>query len=258
MSNAQPNGEHLKPILSDHRREGKKLVPPLMQIPNYGPSASYGRTSLPELVWLDTILWRLEIAKTTAIIKSLAKILPTIKPDEKAWWCFATTYTTLTAEEYVRLRELLAADGLLWDLQSGLRDFCFYFPTFPLVRIFSDIPTTPTDPTFLSTFKKRVAELLSKRSLMAGRMQALGIAMGFAQGKLFIRRGMIIERYTELFSPDPSEDTGAIIASICATTNGMVSEMVGMESDWAKSFWKRGLELEPPDFRLLLRIHDQN
>jgi len=52
------SGQHLparrRPVLLDHQRIGKRLIPPLMQEINY-QEISWGKQLIPELIWLALI-----------------------------------------------------------------------------------------------------------------------------------------------------------------------------------------------------------
>ena len=55
MHNGQKYSARRKPVLLDHQRIGKRLIPPLMKEINY-QEISWGKQLIPELIWLALIL----------------------------------------------------------------------------------------------------------------------------------------------------------------------------------------------------------
>jgi hypothetical protein len=72
-----------KKILQDHKREGKKFIPPFIY--KLGPfgGASWARTMLPELLWIALIQNYYGLHEGVEIITNMTRITRECSPSEK-------------------------------------------------------------------------------------------------------------------------------------------------------------------------------
>ncbi|MFH0798757.1 MAG: hypothetical protein V2A66_01100 [Pseudomonadota bacterium] len=176
-------------VLGDYKKVGSKFIPPFSH--QLGPikGSSYGRQTLPELIWWDVIIDK----KSHKFAVDLAAAIAThFKERNKThvWWGFTSEYYQLNNSEFDDLKTYLHERRMLLPLQDAAADFLELYPECPLARILDSHPSGAIDIAYLSRFEKRMAEAEDKRSRAGVLIQSQVVYMGFVIGKLHVKEGL--------------------------------------------------------------------
>jgi hypothetical protein len=173
-------------ILLDHKREGKKFIPPFMH--KLGPvrEISWVRSMLPEFLWIALIQNYYGLHDGVEIITTMTRITRECSPSEK-FRIFATisSFGEMKPEEYLCLQVKLAASGELLKIQKALLPLIVFYPNCPMRFLFSTKPSfgNSTDQ-HLERFKTLVQGLYDKYSRDTMMVQATAIWLAFDSGVL--------------------------------------------------------------------------
>ena len=118
-------------VLSDHKQQGKILVPPFTHMLGPMHEVSWIKTILPELLWIALIHNLHGDQRAVEIITTFSRLARRIKSKSASKW-FATTsqYASLSTADYAQLRlelqkqqmlaAILAPPGAFDKLVSGV------------------------------------------------------------------------------------------------------------------------------------------
>lgn len=236
-------------VLGDHKKVGKKLLPPLLHgLGNISPT-HYDRDTLPELVWLALI----ENMHGLQIAAGIAGKIGQYVQDSKSNCRFIdlSEMHDVTESEWNNLRAYLETHRSLGIFLSAIQDFVVLYPECPLISLFEKPPTTLINSNFLDSFEKLFKELTYKRGRQAVLMQANAIYLLGCQGKLFMAPGMSLGNFEELKNYPNTDESKKVGASVCSAS-GMLLNMKSTDEtskwSWPDYFWKRNLDLKPITF----------
>src|SRR5260370_35813467 len=121
-----------KRVLSDHKKTGKKLVPPIPSLTGDRLQlTSWPRTGIPELVWL-ALLHDEDEESGVRVADTLSAA--SRKTDHKTPFCFASHFATLPEADAAAIwKNVPAADQAF--LQLALQLLIAEYPTCPLKRL---------------------------------------------------------------------------------------------------------------------------
>jgi hypothetical protein len=227
-------------VLSDHRRQGKRFIPPLLDLP-VKVDTYWRDLSIPELVWIGLLIQRYGLRDGADFAATLAKGAAEIwHGEKKKWFAKASNYAALSADQH---KSLIATTPIADQLES------YQFALGPLNRWYPDSPLafigigdeTNAD---LTVIKDLLAQMYDKTGTLPMQIQTTAIYLGFVTGTLFIRKGMILgelELINEYPVTDRSQQFGA---SVRASIGALIQGPDGTDRAWANAFWQRGFALE--------------
>jgi len=259
-----------KPVLSDHKKIGSKLVP-LWPLLFASEDVRWSGHIIPELLWLGLLNqqhdWQRGAALSLELARSSAQVTG-VDPREfqkkfgqgpKQW--FATTSSYLTLSDRQR-RDLVASlkPTLLNHIREGLMPLVTLYPECPLSFLFEGMVSKAADVD-LAMFKSVVAAHYDKESVTAVRTLTNAVYIAFCTNKLRVivsddgkaptdpklRNFPAVEQY-------PNTEESKIVASEVRGTVFTLFEST--HSEWSDYFWNRGLEIEPCDYEGVSRNED--
>jgi hypothetical protein len=243
MSNDGGNRGERREILAGHRREGKRFIPPLLDLPV--KIDTYWRdVSIPELVWLALLVRRYGLRDAVGLAEGLASAAASAwQDDRKRWFAKASSYSALSSAQIELVLATEAVRERLEAYRAALDPLNRWYPTSPFA--FVEEASTAGD---IDDLKDVLNEMYDKTSVLAMRAQTIAIYVGFATNMLFIRKGMmlgelqLIEEYPHT---DQSQQFGA---SVRASIGALIQGPDGADRTWPNAFWQRGFSLEPCQF----------
>ncbi len=232
-------------ILKDHKKIGKKFVPPLAQL---GLTDVYWVNDiLPELFWMALLNERHGLAHGAKLCVELAKAaMATKRGRRKPWFGTMSSYVKLTDNQKRRIVVAVEDLGLLQDLRAGLKPLVQCYPECPLSFLFGNsLPKGPRTVADLEFIKGTLESLFDRRGEAATWCQANAIYIAFVTDKLKVAKGLALADFPEI-QDFPNTDKSRLIASaVRAMVTGFFGEGLRDEkAGWSKYFWNRGLELE--------------
>jgi hypothetical protein len=236
-----------KKILFDHKRVGKKLIPPLKADLKV-QEVSSSKTAQPEILWLAILNKKYGVKWTANFSEILTKVLKEVK-GEDTWFKGTTEYKTLSPGEGATLRYKLNEKGVLEPLRDALEGFVALYPQCPLQVFFEAPPILKVDKAYLEMLRELVGKTSDKRSTEGIFMQAVVLYMGFISGKFKVVKEVSLSDFPEIENYPNTEKSKEIGGAICSATTMLFNfDTDGkVDREWCKYFWNRGLELEPVD-----------
>jgi len=237
-----------KQILTDHKKQGKKLIPPLLTIGNHN-FISWVDKVLPELVWMACIIDYCGLKRGIEVCVSLAEVAQSSQNTKKNnWFAPVSAFRQLTKPQQTKVIKMLEKKEQLSSIQHSLKPLAFFYPDLPLSFIFGKeaIEIEEQEET-LHEFKKMLLPLYDKTSKEATYVQANAIFLLFQAERLKVPPGSSLTQINEI-SNYPDTDLSRVVASsIRASINAFFSNelMHDIKSNWCEYFWNRGMELEP-------------
>jgi hypothetical protein len=251
-----------KKVLSDHKREGKRFIPPFLQLTGPWKDANWMGTIIPEFLWIALVNNFHGIKEGAHLCLSLARaatIATGISPAEfskkfgqcpKQLFAMTTSYSSLSVEQQANLLSQLRNANQLDSIVLALRPLVSFYPECPLNFLFQGSDTT-VGSEGLGQFKHVLVSLFDKYTKPATFMLATAIYIAFCTNKLKIVVGdsdqstgpeilakfPVIERY-----PD-TEESRAVAAGVRAAIYSFIGSSE-TSSEWPNYFWNRRLELE--------------
>ncbi|MFT6867725.1 MAG: hypothetical protein ACJA08_002569 [Cyclobacteriaceae bacterium] len=229
-------------ILSDHKKKGKKIIPPLMTLPNFKEN-SYVDLIIPEIIWMAILNENLGIQRGTELSVDLVKSASS-NSSGSFHFSFISSYELLNQDEKNRIIEDLKDHGSLDLLRSTLTNFLSIYPNCPLNFLLEN--KNPSQ-NFSTQDVKGVLQLLYDKM---GRTSTF--AMGnviyhmFCLEKLVVVDKSAMSELPKLVDYPKTEISKLIASSIRASIHAIFNETFHhSKNHWNSYFWNRGHELEP-------------
>jgi hypothetical protein len=184
-------------VLSDHKKSGKRLVPPFIHMLGGLEEVSWIKQGLPEYLWLALIHDNLGDRSAVEAVSSLARICRQSQAEHEHHTFAATSsYLRVLPRDAARIRELLATRGILFELQSSLRFLLSTYPSCPLGWLFSELPDSDLE-TSLALVRRVVSKLYDRSDLLCTKIQATVVYLAFDAGVLKVRTGLSLAQFPE-------------------------------------------------------------
>lgn len=234
-------------ILQDHKKDGKKFIPPMKHMMNF-TEVHYVERILPEIAWIAFLIDNLGARQGIHIASRLVITAHSLHVGNAMCdFSLISAFSLLTEDEKSRLIETIREENVLFKLRNALAVFFRVYPSNnPLAFITEGTPSTPS-AIDLSVTKRIIHKNIDRRDFDAVVTQSVVFYSKYLSGKLKFN--------TEVKAPDLESIIGdfqSAAAQRAASHIRMAVNTVFMfnEKDigtkWASYFWNHGLELEPP------------
>jgi len=236
-----------KKILQDHKRKGKTLVPPFVDMVGPLHEISWVKTILPELLWIALIHNHYGDSKAVRLITSFNRLALKCSPSEKKHvFTSVSSFQELNSDQQSRLREEATNSGELFSIQKALEPLIAFYPECPLCFLYSTTPCLSDDQDqHLENLKAIVAYLYDKTSRNAMMVQATAIWLAFDSETLKVFEGSALANFPEIERYPDTDLSQKIAGSIRSTLPMFFSEPhYSSGSTWPRYFWNRGLEID--------------
>jgi len=231
-------------VLEDHKRIGKRFIPPFLY--QIGPlsEVSWVDEIMPELIWISLLIDRYGYRQGVKLALQLSKsAIGAYKSEKCEFFAWVSSFERLSEEEREILVRNLEGLGVLSDISAGLRPLLSLYPDCPL-SFLADHPIHPADND-LDLMKNIVEKLYARRDVFATRVQATAIYFAFVAGCLKVAEGTGLADFPEVEKYPDTEKSKQVAASVRASLNGLYGEARDRHStEWPLIFWNRGLALE--------------
>jgi hypothetical protein len=234
-------------LLSDHKRVGKRLVPPLVHmLPGPMNEVSWVKTIIPEMCWLGLVQMRHGHRDGVELITAVARSARTVHPNRESLVFGAiSNYAQLSLVEWQQMRDRLLEDGELFPVQEALRPLVVLYPECPLRNLFQSSPGEPI-PDYLETMKQLLELMFLRRERDPMMFQATFVCLAFDAGTLSVAKGLALAEFPKIQDYPDTELSLRIGASIRSTLNMMFGKRY--PQPWSAYFWNRGLQLDECEF----------
>lgn len=243
---AQPAAEARRPVLADHVRIGRRLVPPFLRFAPVG-EVKWLDQILPEILWLGLLNARHGEVRGAELGLAVAKAAEKIaKPPPNTWFGLSTAYSALGVEGAAELRAKMQSVGLLEDLLAALGPLLCRYPDCPLgVLEPADASGVGDASADLAHIKEAIRALIDRRNRAATFAQTNAIYIAFVTDRLVVSSASALADFPAVEAYPSTELSRRVAAAIRATLNMMVgASTTNAGSNWPSRFWTRGLQLE--------------
>jgi hypothetical protein len=150
-----------KRVLSDHKRQGAKLIPPYVALLGRPEDVSWVSTIVPEVIWIAMLRHLFGDVVGTELTLSLARCaLKRVTRTDHRFFAAASDFDDLTSTEREAILTDMGSSRQLAQLQRGLAALCQYYPMCPMCFL-SAQPAASAEMD-LETLKQIVRNLFDK------------------------------------------------------------------------------------------------
>lgn len=231
-----------KKILADHKRKGKKFIPPLMQLPGGMHFVKWLDHTLPEILWIGLLQEKVGIKRSIEICCVIANAAKDIRSDQDQSLSFAFTsnYKRLTDDQGHKLREILKEKAVLQELLFSLDELIKFYPDCPLKILLEKNYYSATGK--LEEFKQMLDKYFYRAVHLTNVMEGTALCMSILAGHVLYVHNATMPDLDSLIKELPgTPQYERTASSVRASTLSLIQDI---DSQWCKYFWKRGLEID--------------
>lgn len=231
-----------KKILSDHKKVGKKFIPPMLQLQGGMKFVKWLDNVLPEILWIGMMQEKLGIKRSIEICCVIAKTMKNICQEQHSNFALISSYKKLNTTQYTALANELGENNLLSEISFSLKSLLMLYPSCPLNRVVSIEENNTSHGEALNEFKTILDRYFDRRVHSTNVMEATALCMCMLSGHVKYTNNVRPPDINALLTELPGSATYEKVASsVRATTLSLVSNV---DEEWPCYFWGRGLLID--------------
>ena len=243
-----------KKILQDHKKIGKKLIPPLKSSAIPLREGDYTQEILPEIIWIVLIHEEIGQKKGIELVYKFVSLVNDSR-ETKEYFNFAISSNLyrLTNSEKEKLIKKLIDSGFYLEISNMLSPLIYFYKNSPFSFLSKEIDLTKYEEELLLNKLKRCIgncfDRFQKSSVIA---MANVFYVKALDGKIHYPSHINPPDLNILIENPDSEEANSVSAQIrnhMKTEFMMLEHMSNYNADWAKSFWNQSYKLDTCDFR---------
>jgi hypothetical protein len=234
-----------KQILQDHKKEGKKLKPPLTTLGSF-VDLSWIDFIIPDVIWITLLQDKFGNKNGIELVNKFIVVSTNHETTNFKNFALISSFESLPSANKSAILHDLENDNIIKPLVIGLSDFLDMYPSCPLNFLRPNISPAFLDKNFISHYKEILGELIDKRSKWSTFTIANVIYSLLVLDRLKIVKDSPLTQLSKIQDYPTTEISRLIASSLRASINAFYGlEMFDQnKSNWAKEFWNRGIELE--------------
>jgi hypothetical protein len=234
-------------VLSDHKRVGKRFIPPMLQTLKLD-DISWVDHGIPELVWIGLLHQANGLKQGTDLALSVARACAdTVSHPPLPLFSMISAYRSLDRSQRAQVVAGLDRKRKLGLIREALAPLVSNYPECPLYFLFRrNRVATNSGGSDLESLKAVVEALFDRLTFEATMVQVNALYVGAVTGKIKFCRGTGFDEIEPVVSYPTTEES----RRIAADTRAFLNVCLGADQSadavaWRSYFWNRGLELEP-------------
>jgi hypothetical protein len=235
-------------VLGDHRRVGKRFVPPFVAMLGQLQYVKWIDDLLPEVLWLGMLNNDHGLRRGVQLAKKLSTAADRVMAPHPHVFARTSTYSSIPSEQWPKIVELISPTALN-QLLSTLRPFVVLYPECPFYALWlSDPPQPYADDVVV--MRTQVETLLNRGDRPAMLAQANAIFIARVTGKLILNQGSFLSNFEAIVAyPDTEESrmVGSAIRAASMMLGHNTEEAQEAGGNWTRYFWQRGIEITSCD-----------
>lgn len=233
-------------VLNDHKRFGKRFIPPLMSYINLA-DVSWTDMMVPDFIWIALVNDSYGKQKGAEIIRLFYEAAIAVFDSDNWNYCAISYYEDFPDKELESFYNSLNDKEIIEPLQEALYNFIELFPECPFNFIFKDIHIQSIfDISYIISYKKLLDKILDKRSTESTFVIGNLVYSMLANGRLKIHQDSVMAKLPELKDYPNTKISKMIASSNRATINVFFGDkFYNQNNSWIKYFWQRSIDIEP-------------
>ena len=233
-------------VLSDHKRVGKRFIPPFIHRLGGLQEVKWIDIPLPELLWLALLNHRHGLMRGAELAVEAARAAAAaVGPAEKkVWFGPISVYAKLSRKQQRAVVTTLKSGGHLDDLKIALGVLVALYPECPLAFLFEGELPQGERLDHLSQLKVILEGLFDKTTKAATLTQANAMYIAFATDMLVVSRETSLANFPAVADYPHTEEAKRVGASVRASIIAFFGMSYDNSSSWPRYFWNRGLEID--------------
>lgn len=227
-----------KPILSDHQKKGKKMIPPLMSF-NINESY-YVQDSIPEIIWIAIIIEKKGLELGTKLCLDFVESINNCQINKELPFNISW-FSSLTENEIKLIVEKLKSNHIFNIMNESLIDLLNTYPLCPLNKIFKSKKYSKSNIDFI---KDIINQLFDKKGYLATFSLGNIIYVFVMCEKLKFTKNSSFDHFPRLQEYPNTEFSKMLASSVRATTNIILNKEKLKSEKWIFDFWSKGFEIE--------------
>jgi len=230
-------------VLADHKRQGKRLIPPFVHLLGPLKEVSWINTMIPELCWIAMLRSEHGDAQGVEFVTAMARAARALGLAPPRIFGAASSYARLSPDQWHQVREDLASGKKLLQIQRALRPLVALYPECPLAGLFE--PNADVLPEAdLSIVKRVVADLFSREARSPMLTQAVFVWLAFDAEVLKVQEGLALAEFPEIERYPDTELSKRVGSGVRVAVNMFLADGdLYNPSPWPRYFWNRGIAL---------------
>ncbi|CDZ79487.1 hypothetical protein BN59_03805 [Legionella massiliensis] len=234
-----------KTILQDHKKKGRKLIPPIMQLENIH-EYSFIDNTLPSLIWMSALILRAEEKEAVNKIIDFIKICDeTINNGEH--FAFLSSFYKLDKNQKKIILKKIDEETVVFFQNHLAHHYYFFEESYPLDFIFNATPDLLKEKA-LQKLMDDVNSLLDRFSQHSTIVQTTAYVSLLITGKVKISNNIIFPNPDIIFTSPASDEAKRVSSHVRAALNVIpnfnISDDDKADNEWANLFWKKAFKLK--------------
>lgn len=232
-----------KNILSDHKKIGKKLIPPFLHTLGNLESISWLEVILPEIVWIGLMQEKLGIRRSVEICGVIAQSTKEmLQEQKKITLAFMSNFKKLNELQCKQLTESLKLANSFSDFQNALMPLVVLYPCCPLNKLLIVENKKYVINDLVTDFKNIFDKYFYRRSHLTNVMESTALYMTMVTGKiLYCNNAKPPNLNIFLTESITSELYNKTASSVRAQITSLAREC---DLAWSNYFWNRGFIID--------------
>ncbi|MGE0275103.1 MAG: hypothetical protein AB7G68_00990 [Nitrospiraceae bacterium] len=238
-------GQKSKKVLQDHKRVGKRFIPPFVQEFKM-EELSYVNLVFPHVLWMgmlnDNFGYRTGVNLSIALTKTAHAAH---RSEKHVNFALCGSYSMLLPESKSEILRVCEKQGVLKDIQRALAPIIVHYDGFPMSFLgIGDISTEPQ--ILLMELKRAIQRSINKYETPGLVLQANLIVAQAATGGLYISENIKLPDFDSIIAQPDSEEAKHAGAFVRASSFAMfLPNDISLYEAWSRQFWNQGYKIEP-------------
>ena len=230
-------------MLQDYRRQGKRFIPPMLQIPGITPS-DWLKERVPELIWIALLIHVYGIPEGVDVAVRVAKAAAKCHGNPERAFAAISDYAKLSENEKHCVRFMLRSEDVLDKVRLGLAALIDHYPEFPLgFLVEPGKENNDIQRSTLHTLRKTLRYIRDREHVASAFAQAGVICIFSANRKPGVPPNCGIDNFSAIVDYPMTEESKRVASAIGVTVTVFLTEDI--TSDWRNYFWDLGRMMSP-------------
>ena len=236
------NSKNKQRVLQGYRREGKRFIPPILQLSL--KQTDWMNDRVPELIWIALLIHVYGVQDGISLATKVASAASKCSPTNKRAFAATSDFAILSDEEKDCVRFMLRSEGTLDKVRWGLAELIANYPEFSLAFLGASVKQRQDNSgTILQDLKAVIYNIRDREGTDGVIAQTGVVCIFFHNNMLEVPPNSSLANLGAIAGYPSTEESKRVAASVRALVNQLLT--VDIPPDWRNSFWNQGRILAP-------------